>query len=71
MQHYKFERTARNHRRKAFFLTLAFHLALLCGLAYSGDIDLEKYFPEEVKEWLGMEEPDPNSDTDREEVIRP
>lgn len=58
MYRHQFERTARKNRHKAIFLTILFHVLLLGAIASSGDIKLEKYIPDTVKSWFGMEQED-------------
>ncbi len=55
----KSRKAASAHRATAIFFTILFHVVLIGGIAYSTGADMEKYTPEIVKEWLGMEKEAP------------
>ena len=58
MSNYDFSKNERARRRKALWVTLAFHLALFASiLIFSSEEvkDWKDLVPEPVKEWLDME----------------
>ena len=57
MENRKFKRAATARRFFAIFFTLAFHVTLIGGLAYSSqnDTSFDQYLPDTVKEWLGKD----------------
>lgn len=55
MKNYLFERAARRRRTKAMIFTFLFHALLIAGIAYSGNVKVEKVLPISVMEWLGMD----------------
>ena len=56
MTNRKFERAARLNRLIAVFFTAVFHVGLIGFVGMYSDGNLEKYLPETVKEWVGMNE---------------
>jgi hypothetical protein len=48
----KWEKSAQNRRFKAMLYTVAFHLVLFAGIAYSMDSDLRDLVPDFAKEWF-------------------
>ncbi len=72
MTDYRFERNARRSRQKALYVTIFFHLLILGGLAfYSSGADWRDYVPEALKTSLGIEAPQAENATAREELPRP
>jgi len=51
----KWGKAARSRRRKAFFYTFAFHLALFGCLLLAMHSPKNDYLPEFKKDWLGLE----------------
>ncbi len=58
MSEIKMLKNERKNRRKAIMITTMFYLATIGGiLFYTGSSDFSSYLPDQVKEWLQMEEP--------------
>ncbi|MCG8327939.1 MAG: hypothetical protein MI974_09660 [Chitinophagales bacterium] len=70
MTNRRFKRAAQLNRTKAVFFTVAFHVMLLGGIAYSTDADYESYMPDVVKEWLNIDIEE-NEVAQKDEAIRP
>lgn len=57
MSESKMLKNERKNRQKAFVITMVFYLVSFGGImAYSSGMDISSHLPEQVKEWLQIED---------------